>query len=140
MRRTMMAIVALAIAAGATGCGSDADSGLVGATWEWTALSENAPKHQSVVPEPENYTITFSEDGNFQAKADCNQLAGTYTEDGDSLTIEPGPMTLVACPPESLSDQYVALLGTVSSFAVDGKELTLQLGQDAGEMQFTQVP
>ena len=41
-----------------------------------------------------NYTITFNDDGTFAAKADCNQVSGTYTiEDNSVLTIVPGPST-----------------------------------------------
>lgn len=139
MRRAMMVVVVLAIAAGATGCSSGSDSGLVGPTWQWTGLVENAPKHQSAIPDPENYTLTFADDGNFQAKADCNQVSGSYEADGDSLSLQPGPSTLVACPEGSLGDQYVALLGTFDTFAIDGDQLTVQLAADAGEMQFTQA-
>ena len=42
-----------------------------------------APAHQSAVPDPSSYTITFADDGTFNAKADCNTVNGTYTTDGD---------------------------------------------------------
>ena len=59
------------------------------------------PAFQGVVPAADqaNYTIEFKSDGTFNAKADCNQLAGTYTTTGSGgLTIVPGPMTLAAVP------------------------------------------
>jgi heat shock protein HslJ len=139
MRRTMMAVAALAMLAGMAACGSDSSSDLVGPTWQWTGLVETQPAHQSAVPDPENYTLTFADDGNFQAKADCNQVSGSYEEDGDSLTLQPGPSTLVACPEGSLGDQYVALLHAFDTFAVDGDQLTVQLAAGAGEMQFTKA-
>jgi heat shock protein HslJ len=139
MRRTAMAVMALALLAGMVACGSDSSGDLVGPTWQWTGLVENAPKHQSAIPDPENYTLTFADDGNFQAKADCNQVSGGYEADGDSLTLQPGPSTLVACPEGSLGDQYVALLHAFDTFAIDGDQLTVQLAADAGEMQFTQA-
>ena len=67
------------------------------------------PASQNVVPDPENYTIEFKSDGTFAAKADCNQLAGTYTTTSSGgLTIVPGPMTLALCPEASLDTLYMA--------------------------------
>ena len=137
MRRTAMAILAATVVFGLASC-SGVTSGLVGPTWQWTQLTENHPKHQSVVPDPSNYTIEFTVDGHFQAKADCNQVSGSYTASGSSLTLNLGPSTLVACGADSLGDQFTALLHTVSGFSVSGTKLTMTLANDAGEMGFDQ--
>ncbi|MCB0233261.1 MAG: META domain-containing protein, partial [Anaerolineae bacterium] len=42
------------------------------------------------VPDPQNYTIAFADDNTLAIKADCNQVAGSYTLDGASLTIQLG--------------------------------------------------
>lgn len=139
MRWATAAVLVAAIALGGAACGSDSEGDLVGPTWQWTGLTENAPKHQSAVPDPENYTLAFQDDGNFNAKADCNQVSGSYEADGDSLTLQPGPSTLVACPEGSLGDQYVALLHAFDAYSIDGDQMTVQLAADAGEMQFTQA-
>ena len=76
-------------------------SSLTGKTWQLTAITEKVPAFQGVVPAADqaNYTIEFKSDGTFNAKADCNQLSGTYTTTGSGgLTIVPGPMTLAVCP------------------------------------------
>jgi heat shock protein HslJ len=127
-------VVALMLAT--AGCSSNAT--LVGPTWQWIGLTLNNPKHQSAIPDPQNYTLTLKDDGTFQAKADCNQLAGTYTMNGSSLTLTHGPMTLVACPSGSQSDQFVTLLGTVSSYSIDAKDLSLNLAKNAGVMGFNE--
>jgi len=46
-------------------------------------------------------------------KADCNQVGGTYTLDGDKLTITTGPSTLAFCGEASLDQQYLAALASV---------------------------
>ena len=133
----MFAVVpAMAALLAMTACGSSAK--LVGPTWQWNGLTLNNPKHQSAIPDPQNYTLTFKDDDTFQAKADCNQLSGTYTTNGSALKLTHGPMTLVACPTGSLSDQYVTLLGHVDSYSIDGKDLKLQLASDEGEMGFNE--
>lgn len=90
------------------------------------------------------YTIEFQADGTFTAKADCNQVAGTYEvhhggsggggkplppgPEGGDMSILPGPSTLAACPHGSLADLFVIGLGSVASFGITGNELTLTLG------------
>ncbi len=99
--------------------------GLTGKAWQWSASTTTAPASQSVVPDPENYTIEFKSDGTFSAKSDCNQVSGNYTTSGSSLTITPGPSTLVACPDDSLGDLFVAGLTATTSYAITGDQLVL---------------
>ncbi len=111
---------------------------LVGKVWKLTAITELTPAFQGVVPAAEqaNYTIEFQADGTFAAKADCNQVAGTYEVGaGGSISILPGPSTLAACPPGSMGDLYVVGLGNASSYAIEGGQLTLTLG-DGGTLVF----
>lgn len=102
-------------------------------TWQWAALIETEPASQSVVPDPENYTIELWDDNSFNFKADCNVGNGTYTADGDgNITLELGAMTLAACGPESLSDQYLNLLSAASKFGmVDGRFALLSSTENA---------
>ncbi len=105
--------------------------------WQWTDLVETQPASQSVVPNPENYTIVFSNDGIAQIQADCNMVTGSYTEEGDQLTIELGPSTMAFCGDDSLDQQYLGLLITVGSYALEDGRLKLQLIEGSGSMGFT---
>jgi len=131
MRTRTLLVFVLGVAAIATiAAACSGGSGLTGKTWQLTAITEKVPAFQGVVPAADqaNYTIEFKSDGTFNAKADCNQLSGTYTTSGSNgLTIVPGPMTLAACPPESLSSQYVEALGKAASYAVASGQLTITL-------------
>ena len=124
-------LIALAIASTvALAACSGSSSSLTGKTWQLTAMSKRVAEFQGPVPEADqaNYTIEFKSDGNYQAKADCNQTSGTYTTTSDGgLTIEPGPTTLVACPEGSLSDQYIQSLTNASSYAIVDGQLTITL-------------
>ena len=121
----LTAVVAAALVVAGCNILGGGSSDLTGKTWQWTASTTTAPASQSVVPNPENYTIAFATDGTFSAKADCNQVAGQYTTSGSSLTITPGPSTLVACPDGSLGDLFVAGLAATKSYAIANSELTL---------------
>ena len=124
-------LIALAIAATvALAACSGSSSSLSGKTWQLTALTHRVAGGFGGVPEAEqaNYTIEFKSDGNYQAKADCNQTSGTYTTTSDGgLTIEPGPTTLVACPEGSLSDEYIQGLTNASGYAIVDGQLTIKL-------------
>ena len=126
MRKISMFALALAAALIVGACNSG--GGLTGKAWQLTAITEQVPAFQGVVPEADqaNYTITFNTDGTYNAKADCNSLQGSYTTTGTGgLSIELGPMTLVACPEGSFSDQYVAALGNAASYAIADGSLTI---------------
>lgn len=116
-------------------CSPSSGSALTGKTWQWTGSTTAVPASQSVVPDPENYTITFNADGTFQAKVDCNQAAGDYTTSGSELTITLGPSTLAACPEGSLDGLFRDGLGSAASYSVSGEEMTITLS-DEGTMQF----
>jgi heat shock protein HslJ len=133
-----MAIV-IGASAALAGCGgTGSGSGLTGTTWYLTAGTETVPAFQFAVPagEQANYTITFNADGNFAAKADCNQVGGTYKTSGtDGLTITPSVSTMAFCGEESFDILYVHALGETTNYKVAGGALTLT--QKNGTLQFT---
>jgi heat shock protein HslJ len=105
-------------------------------TWQWAALVENQPAAQSVVPDPENYTLLLNADGTLSIQADCNMVGGSYTVDGDSLTLELGPSTMAYCGEQSLDTMFLELLTNVESYTIESDQLVLSLQNDAGEMTF----
>lgn len=109
---------------------------LTNINWQWTELVETDPAGQSVVPYPEGYVLIFLIDGTVDILADCNFGNGTYTLDGDNITISVEAMTEIACDAGSLSDQFVELLGTVVSYELTVPKLVLNLNEDAGSLGF----
>ena len=115
-----------------TGTGGD----LTDILWQWAELVETAPASQSVVPDPEHYTLVLRPDGNLAIKADCNVVGGSYALEGDALTIELGPTTMAFCGEQSLDQQYLELLGNIDGYAVEGDRLVLDLKAGGGRMTF----
>ncbi len=111
----------------AAGCSGDSSTPtLTGEAWVWTSFSTSAPGSETVVPNPERYTIEFADDGTFSAKVDCNQVGGTYTTaDGGAMTIVPGPSTTAACPANSLGDDFLTGLSGTTSYEIADKQLSL---------------
>ncbi|MCA9903296.1 MAG: META domain-containing protein, partial [Anaerolineae bacterium] len=69
----------------------DSTPALVGVTWQWEHFASGAEAMD--VPTPD-YTITFADDGTFYGQADCNNVLGSYSTDGNTISILPGPTTL----------------------------------------------
>src|SRR5262249_53710384 len=76
---------------------------LVGPTWQWEG-TRSGDGTTVVVADPTRYTIQFQAGGMLAVRADCNNVLGSYTASGSQLSIELGPSTLVACPPDSQAD------------------------------------
>jgi heat shock protein HslJ/LysM repeat protein len=116
---------------------SESTGSLVG-SWQWTNFSD--PKNgPSDIADPENYVITFNEDGTVSVRADCNNAQGTYTTDDSNITIELGPTTLVACEEGSRSSDFLKYLSFVAHYEMDGDNLRLDLAADGGAMTFAKV-
>lgn len=111
---------------------------LTGSTWRWERFVDPVKEIRVLA---DQYTITFAEDGRFHAQADCNQVLGSYSADAGTISIRPGPSTLVACPPASLGDDFVRYLSqaVIYSFTDDGK-LLLELPVDSGTLTFSAQP
>jgi heat shock protein HslJ len=125
MRRFTLIMLALVATFTVAGCGG---SSLTGKTWQLTAITEQVPAFQGVVPEADQarYTIAFDSDGTYAALADCNNMNGSYTTTGTGgMTIEPGAMTMMACPEGSMADMYVAALLSTERYAIANGALTL---------------
>lgn len=110
---------------------------ITGIVWEWTGLLETSPAAQSAVPDPENYTLVFQDNGVFNIKSACNSAAGTYSLVNDSLEMVLGPSTKAFCGEDSLDTQYQLLINKVAKGTIspDG-QLWLYLKANAGRMEF----
>ncbi len=109
------------------------DGDLVAHPWQWILFT--SPVEQFDVEMPEAYLLQFNEDNTVNIVADCNNASGSFTlTTGFSIAI--GPMTMAACPPESLSDQFVAYLGSAANYFYEDGNLHIDLMADGGTMTF----
>lgn len=109
---------------------------IISIRWEWTSMVESESGSQLTVPDPGSYTLVFLPDGRYLIQADCNQGSGSYTIMKNSLTLEPGPITLAYCGDQSLDGKYLASLNNVTSVAIENEQLVLYTGDTEGEMLF----
>jgi len=107
---------------------------LSGTSWSWSAFTN--PNEEITVEMPDDYILAFNDDSTVNIKADCNNAVGTYTLDGSSISIEVGPMTMAACPPETRSDDFIKYLGSSAIFFYEEGNLYIDLMADGGTMAF----
>lgn len=107
---------------------------LTAVPWEWVSTTSGAGL--TAVNDPSRYIVFFNEDGTANIQADCNTLLATYTVDGSSINIMPGPSTLAACPSDSQADQFVAQLSNVAIYFIEGGNLYMDQPADSGTMRF----
>ncbi|MFN8377536.1 MAG: META domain-containing protein [Anaerolineae bacterium] len=110
---------------------------LVGTTWQW--VQTMTPDETIVSADPSRYTITFNEDGTYSWQLDCNTGGGSYTLDGQALTLGPGITTLMACPDGSQDAVFSQHISSASSFYFFDGDLYIELG-GAGVMQLQAAP
>lgn len=103
--------------------------------WKWVSYLDQATGQVSI-PDPENYVVAFMADGTVQVRADCNNAGGTYTTNGDSLSISLGAVTLAACPDGSRSDQFLNMISNTATYTIIDMQLRLDLIADGGNLMF----
>ncbi len=106
-------------------------------TWQW--ISYIGPVETYFIDNPAGYTLTFNDDATVNIVADCNNARGSYQGEGGNLTIEVGPMTRAACPPDSRSDQFVTFLGYAADYFFEEGHLHIDLFADGGTLVFAPV-
>ena len=106
--------------------------------WQLHSVLESEPAAQSVVPQPENYTITFMPDGNAAILADCNSVGATYEVDGTNLTLMTGPSTTAFCGEDSGDQLYLAALEGVTSYDLGEYGMALRVG-DTAKLQYIEA-
>lgn len=112
---------------------------ITGVVWQWTE-SLYGDGSSNVAADPARYTMEFLEDGNVALRADCNRVAGTYVLDGSSLSIQLGPSTMAACPPDSQADIFTRDVSAAASYVMDGEDLVISMKADTGTMRFAAAP
>jgi heat shock protein HslJ len=134
--RTLFLTILAASALLLSGCASTAGGDITGPTWHLTSFTTDQRQEIVSAEAVATYTITFNDDGTWNGQADCNQVSGTYTIEGESiLTITLGPSTMAACGEDSLSDRYLEALVTTTTYSIAENQMTLTLG-DNGELLY----
>ena len=90
-----------------------------------------------------NLTASFGPDGSLNGSAGCNSFGGTYSVNGQSLSIGAlGASQQLCGEPEGIMEQeaaYLTALSSAASFEIDGDVLTIQDGGGDTVLTFGQL-
>jgi heat shock protein HslJ len=136
----LLSVLALAACGSSSTSGSAAEPAaeLAGTSW---VLASYAGADGAAAPAKaagNQGSLAFGTDGTFTGSTGCNRMGGTYTQDGSALTLQLGPMTLMACmgPVARQEEAIVAALPEVASFTA-GDTLVLMSGDGSTLMTYT---
>jgi heat shock protein HslJ len=97
-----------------------------GTTWKLLAYTNDSSQLSMALPDAEA-TVVF-EGGRMSGNGSCNNFSGTYTLDGESVTIQLGPTTMMACPEPVMAQElaFYTNLAATASYVVVGDQLHLR--------------
>lgn len=111
-------------------------SSLTGRIWQLEQIQYNDGALLTATP-PENYTVEFMADGSVIIRADCNRARGQFTEEGDgSVAISVDAVSRAACPPGSISNEFLQGLNDSAIYFLQDGKLFMDIKYGTGTMQF----
>ena len=112
-------------------------AGLQEKTWLWTEGPAQPGSSEIVqIEDPTLYQVKYGLDGTVNVIADCNLANFPYeinwTGQQGGMLVQPGPVTLAQCAPESYSDSFINSIQAAQSYRVLAGGNTLELVLPAG--------
>jgi heat shock protein HslJ len=122
----LLRLLALLLAAGGVACDENpvSPTEVRNVTWKLETI-ERTGNATITIPNPEQFTVRFEDNGNLTVRADCNSCGGRYSLDGSSLSIGDVACTLIACPLPGLDTTFTAALRNVRTATVSGDRLVI---------------
>lgn len=111
----------LALALAALPMAAAAQQGLAGSEWRPLTVAGQP------FPEGVEAFVQFGADGRLTGLGGCNRFSGSYSIDGDNLTIGPVAATRMACPEPAMAAEAAlfAAFDAAASFSRDEADLNL---------------
>ncbi|MBI9107802.1 MAG: META domain-containing protein [Spirochaetales bacterium] len=121
-----------------TGCVSTRVSLPLPTNTDWELISIEYDELGSKTPSPEEkYSVTFKADGSLHGQVDCNRYMSSYTEEDGTIEIMMIASTMAACPPGSISQDYLKAFQTITGFFAGEDKLILHFS--GGSLEYAPV-
>lgn len=90
---------------------------------EWAPTEMQAQPFESA----RDVFIRFEQDGRYFGNGGCNSIRGQFVTNGDAILFGPAAATMMACPEETMKQEFDLLqtLDSVRQFDRSGTDLTL---------------
>ena len=91
---------------------------------EWQ-LKEMTANNEKVALSQRAPMIVLTDTNTMFGFAGCNRFFGRYTTENNTIKLEPGGMTMMACPDLKFEDQFVKALAAMTTYSIENGELKL---------------
>lgn len=122
MKRTTILMMIATVLAFA-GCKSNSGNKAALTANEWQLKEMTTSEGKAALSERVP-TILLTDTNTMYGFAGCNRFFGKYTTEGNTIKLEPGGMTMMACPDLKFEDQFVKALAAMTSYSIENGELT----------------
>ena len=138
MSNTVKLLAILAGSAVLTACAQAAGAaGLEGTLWELFSYQDAEGETVEVIPD--SGARAEFEDGQVSGTSGCNRFSGSYSVDGDSISIGPLASTLMGCPDPLAAQEFGFMSSLQSAATYSISEDRLELINEAGAVVVTMV-
>jgi len=108
-----------------------AAASITNGVWKLAAIQRPGGAETAVAPDPP-YTIQFNAENRIAGQAHCNRHMGKYElGPSGSISITAGASTRMMCIGESIADEFLKTLGTVTNYETRDGKLILVSGSGA---------
>jgi heat shock protein HslJ/membrane-bound inhibitor of C-type lysozyme len=115
------------------------DSTLADTSWQWQETQYNN-NDLVTANEPEEFILTFTEEGRFSATTDCNNVGGSFTAGEANISFSQMMSTEMACMGDTQEEAFTKMLAETNGYLITEEgNLALTLKYDTGSMIFTPV-
>lgn len=117
------------------------NTALVGVTWQLNSVNNGRNGVISALPGTQ-VTASFGADGSVAGSAGCNTYRGSYTLDGNSLSVGPLATSRMACAPPIMEQesQFLEALQATATFAFVSGQLWLRDANGSTQVIFAPPP
>ena len=70
-------------------------------------------------------TIVLTDTNTMYGFSGCNRFFGRYSTEGNTIKLEPGGSTMMACPDLQFEDKFMKTLAVMTTYSIENKELKL---------------
>ena len=123
MRKTTI-LMMIAVTLGFSGCKSNSGDKAQLTANEWQLKEMTTTKGKTTLPQRVP-TLMLTDTNTMYGFSGCNRFFGRYSTEGNTIKLEPGGSTMMACPDLQFESKYIQTLAAMTSYSIENKELKL---------------
>ena len=114
----------IAVTLGFSGCKSNNGDKAQLTANEWQLKEMTTTKGKTALPQRVP-TLMLTDTNTMYGFSGCNRFFGKYSTQGNTIKLEPGGSTMMACPDLQFEGEYMRTLAVMTSYSIENKELKL---------------